>query len=162
VADLNRRSTVEEPTVTSANIWHAQHSPWSNEPHEPSELGKLIEAARQRDDKGRMMWQALRQAMMETPDHGPLQLEAFKSTEPPIVYVREPVVYYVRFADRVKIGTTTNLGGRLNGIPYDEVLATEPGGYELEAQRHREFAADRIVGEWFTYSDRLRRHIETL
>ena len=60
------------------------------------------------------------------------------------------VVYYIRFGDRIKIGTTGNLTGRLMTLPHDELLATEPGGIELEKQRHRQFAADLVAGrEWF-------------
>lgn len=79
--------------------------------------------------------------------------------DPPL---SEPVVYYLRFADRVKIGTTQNLTKRLGVIPHDELLATEPGSAPLEARRHRQFAADRIVREWFKMSPELMAHIEGL
>lgn len=60
-------------------------------------------------------------------------------------------VYYLRFADRVKIGTTVNPKSRFKALPFDEILALERGSYELEAKRHREFARLRIPGqkEWF-------------
>lgn len=62
------------------------------------------------------------------------------------------VVYYIRWADRIKIGTTTNLAQRLRGLYHDELLAVEPGGYELEARRHDQFHDALILGqrEWFT------------
>ncbi|MGW5387185.1 GIY-YIG nuclease family protein [Nocardia sp. NPDC003963] len=73
------------------------------------------------------------------------------------------VVYYIRFGDRIKIGTTSNLSARLSTLPFDEVLATEPGGVEVERQRHTEFAASRISGrEWFTASEALLAHIASL
>lgn len=75
---------------------------------------------------------------------------------------RTDVVYYIRFADRIKIGTTVNLGTRLSALPYDDVLATEPGGRHVEQQRHKEFADLRINGEWFTPGTKLIRHIEAL
>lgn len=52
----------------------------------------------------------------------------------------DPVVYYLRFGDRIKIGTTTNLRTRLISVPCDEVLAVEPGSYALERERHEQFA----------------------
>lgn len=72
------------------------------------------------------------------------------------------VVYYIRFGDRVKIGTTVNLPQRLTSIPYDEVMATEPGGPRVERQRHKQFARCRLTGEWFGLSPELRRHIGAL
>lgn len=60
------------------------------------------------------------------------------------------VVYYIRFGERIKIGTTFDLEQRLAALPHDEVLLTEPGGVELEKQRHRQFNAHLIAGrEWF-------------
>ena len=77
---------------------------------------------------------------------------------------RVSVVYYVLFGDRVKIGTTMNLRSRLRSIPHDEVLATEPGGYELEKRRHAQLHSSRIYAnrEWFYYNDEVRAHIASL
>jgi hypothetical protein len=55
----------------------------------------------------------------------------------------QSVVYYIQLsADRIKIGTTTNMTMRLTGlhIRRDAVLATEPGSYDLERARHQQFA----------------------
>lgn len=67
------------------------------------------------------------------------------------------VVYYVRFGDRIKIGYSAHLSGRMVAIPHDEVLATEPGDIAQERRRHREFSADRVEGqnEWFHVSPEL-------
>jgi hypothetical protein len=75
---------------------------------------------------------------------------------------RKHVVYYLRFGDRIKIGTTTCLVSRLNSLPHDEVLATEPGGVEVEDKRKTQFAEHRITGEWFRMTPALLRHIATL
>ena len=72
------------------------------------------------------------------------------------------VVYYVRFGDRIKIGTSTDLAQRLIGIPHDEVLATEPGGPKVERSRHEQFAHLRITGEWFSAAPDLMKHIRSL
>lgn len=77
------------------------------------------------------------------------------------------VVYYVRLpGDRIKIGTTADLTGRMSGLRVDleDVLATEPGGQPLEYLRHKQFAADRIHPrrEDFRPSDALMSHIAML
>lgn len=75
----------------------------------------------------------------------------------------QAVVYYVRIHDCIKIGYSTNLKARLSTLRVDDdaVLATEPGGRELEALRHQEFADLRIGRrENFKPVDRLLRHIE--
>ncbi|WP_240482607.1 GIY-YIG nuclease family protein [Microbacterium arborescens] len=72
------------------------------------------------------------------------------------------VVYYLRFGARVKIGTSERPRQRLAAIRHDELLAFERGGRSLEQQRHREFAALREGGEWFTLVSPLTEHIETV
>jgi hypothetical protein len=76
--------------------------------------------------------------------------------------VRERVVYYLRFADRIKIGSSFSLAGRLQSVPHDELLATEPGGRSLERRRHGQFAAYRITGEWFSAARPLMEHIAAI
>lgn len=76
---------------------------------------------------------------------------------------RVDVVYYVRYDDRVKIGTSANPRQRLAAIWHDDVLAFERGGRALEQARHARFAADRYPRtEWFRLSDDLARHIAVL
>jgi hypothetical protein len=78
-------------------------------------------------------------------------------------FTRTSVVYYIRFADRIKIGTSTNPRPRLRSLPHDEVLAFELGDHALEKKRHTQFAATRIPGgEWFVPSDELSAHIRKL
>ncbi|MEV6432591.1 GIY-YIG nuclease family protein [Nocardia sp. NPDC051463] len=74
----------------------------------------------------------------------------------------DEVVYYIRFGDRVKIGTTKNLEKRLIAIPHDEVLATEPGGLYVEQQRHKQFAHIRVHHEWFDLTPELSEHISAV
>jgi hypothetical protein len=73
-------------------------------------------------------------------------------------------VYYVRVADRVKIGFSRNVYDRVASIPCDELLAVEPGGRPLEQMRHKQFAALRIYRnrEWFRHEGELRSHVEML
>ncbi len=76
---------------------------------------------------------------------------------------RVEVVYYLRFADRVKVGTTANPRQRLAVIRHHELLAFERGGRRLEQRRHEEFANDRLgTSEWFRMSDAIRRHVDAV
>ena len=73
------------------------------------------------------------------------------------------IVYYLRFGDRIKIGTTANPRQRLARLWHDEVLAFEKGDRLLEHRRHREFAAARLGrSEWFASSPDLEEHIGAL
>lgn len=76
---------------------------------------------------------------------------------------RIDIVYYLRFGDRVKIGTTANPRQRFAAIPHEQVLAFERGDRRLEQRRHQEFAAERAgTSEWFELTARLRSHTDTL
>lgn len=74
----------------------------------------------------------------------------------------EGVVYYLAFNGLIKIGTSTNVKSRISSLPHDELLATEPGSYELEKQRHRQFHHLRYKGEWFNPGPELQAHITQL
>lgn len=75
---------------------------------------------------------------------------------------RVDVVYYLRYADRIKIGTSAQPRRRLGAIRHDALLAFERGGRSLEQQRHRQFAALREGGEWFRAAPELLAHITEL
>ena len=69
---------------------------------------------------------------------------------------RVEVVYYIRWRDQIKIGTSINPRMRLAALPHDEVLAFERGGRSLEQRRHRQFADHRYAGtEWFSVHEAL-------
>lgn len=73
------------------------------------------------------------------------------------------VVYYMRIGDHVKIGYTTLLPDRVRQLRLnpDAVLAVEPGWKEREAERHRQFAHERVSRrEDFNPSRRLLLHID--
>jgi len=74
------------------------------------------------------------------------------------------VVYYIRRGKYVKIGTTTNLKQRMRDLMPDEVLAVEPGSYNLESALHAEFAEIRFSPslEYFELTDELQAHIDTV
>lgn len=72
----------------------------------------------------------------------------------------EPVVYYLRMSDRVKIGTSTRLGQRIQDLANSGgVMAVEFGSHPLETQRHHQFAHLRENGEWFRLTEELAGHV---
>lgn len=78
---------------------------------------------------------------------------------------RRAVVYYLDLGDRIKIGFTTNLPERVAALRLDQdvVMATEPGGRDVERRRHEQFADERYGRrEDFAPSDRLLQHIWSL
>jgi hypothetical protein len=86
------------------------------------------------------------------------------TVDPEIVAaVRVDVVYYLRFRDRIKIGTSANPRQRLATLRHDELLAFELGDRSLEQRRHSQFAEQRLDRtEWFRMGDPLMAHIELL
>lgn len=83
--------------------------------------------------------------------------------DPGLPLPRVDVVYYLRFGDRVKIGTTHNPRQRFAALAGEEVLAFELGDRAVERARHAEFAEDRLgTSEWFALSPRLLAHITVL
>jgi hypothetical protein len=76
---------------------------------------------------------------------------------------RVDVVYYIRFGDRIKIGTTANPRQRLARLWHDELLAFEQGDRLVEHRRHEQFAeARRGRSEWFTATPALEEHVRAL
>jgi hypothetical protein len=76
--------------------------------------------------------------------------------------LHEPVVYYMRVGNRVKIGTTTNIVGRIEAISPEQLLTMEWGGHGLERQRHGQFTPLRTAREWFRLEAPLDAHIAAL
>jgi len=80
-----------------------------------------------------------------------------------VARVRVDVVYYLRFRDQIKIGTSSNPRQRFAALRYDELLAFEPGDRSVERRRHQQFAAHRFAGtEWFASNAALLQHIDVL
>lgn len=123
-------------------------------------LTELAQALRCLDGHDRAeVFRALTDMVLAMPSYDPDRLE-----QPPAEGRRrtDAVVYYLRFGDRVKIGTTTRLAKRLREIPHDEILAVEQGGVDVECRRHVQFADLRVTGEWFDYGPALREHVLSL
>lgn len=74
----------------------------------------------------------------------------------------EPVVYYFRVGNRIKIGYTQSLHHRVRSLMPEEVIGWESGNVALERRRHRQFAAYRVTREWFEDCEAIRDHIATL
>ncbi|MDX3520717.1 hypothetical protein [Streptomyces scabiei] len=77
---------------------------------------------------------------------------------------RNPIVYYIRRADLIKIGTTADPHSRFSDLRPDEILAFEPGGPTEEAQRHRQFSWCRVGkrSEYFRQTSGLLAHMASL
>ena len=80
-----------------------------------------------------------------------------------VATVRVDVVYYLRFRDQIKIGTTTNPRQRFAALRYDELLGFERGDRALEQRRHAQFADHRLGrSEWFAADPTLLEHIDVV
>lgn len=78
-------------------------------------------------------------------------------------------VYFARAgrSSRVKIGTTSSVASRMNGLSHPligklRVLGVVPGGYEVERRMHQRFAEYHVKGEWFTLSGELAEFVARL
>lgn len=110
------------------------------------------------EDVKRRRWEREQQLLQDYRDHKRID----RRPDAPKI----GVVYYCELRPGiVKIGTTLNLYSRMSGlhIPRACVLAAEPGTYDVETQRHRQFAHLRIGRpEDFIVDDGLRAHIDQL
>lgn len=86
-----------------------------------------------------------------------------EARDPGLPPPRVDVVYYIRFGDRIKIGTTANPRQRLARLWHDELLAFELGDRLVEHRRHEQFANARLErSEWFTATPSLEEHVRRL
>lgn len=69
-------------------------------------------------------------------------------------------VYYIEFNGLIKIGTSYDPRVRLMELPWKKLLLLEPGSYETESKRHKQFRESNEFGEWFRKSDDLLEFIE--
>ena len=76
---------------------------------------------------------------------------------------RVDVVYYLRYDDRIKIGTSANPRQRLAALEGEQLIVPERGDRTVERHRHEQFAADRFARtEWFRRSSALEAHVAGL
>lgn len=80
---------------------------------------------------------------------------------------KDRVVYYMVIGPYIKIGTTEHLRKRMHDLAADALLATEPGWFDLERCRHRQFAHLRLTelhgnSELFRPGDDLLEHIDRI
>jgi hypothetical protein len=74
------------------------------------------------------------------------------------------VIYYVRRGEYIKIGTTIRLKQRMHDLAPDEILAVEPGSFQVEKYLHQKFAHLRapFMREYFRMDPELMDHIATV
>lgn len=70
------------------------------------------------------------------------------------------LVYYGEAWGYIKIGTSVNIESRAKGLKLTKLLATEPGSYKLEMQRHKMFKEHLAVGEYYHPAPEILAHIE--
>lgn len=76
----------------------------------------------------------------------------------------DSIVYFILNGNRVKIGYTTNLIGRVRALAQatDSVILALDGGRELESALHNRFACFRVgSSEWFQYAPDVRAYVAT-
>lgn len=72
----------------------------------------------------------------------------------------DPVVYYVKIGNHIKIGCTADFANRMSSLMPDRIFGTEPGDRNLERERHEQFAHLRSKGrEYFDPGEDLMTHI---
>ncbi len=73
-------------------------------------------------------------------------------------------IYYAERDGLIKIGYSRKPADRMHwpGLEGAELRAVEPGDRDLERQRHGQFHASRVEGEWFSPSEELREHMAKL
>lgn len=87
----------------------------------------------------------------------PLPLPAQRMSD-----LEKALVYYIRMGNLIKIGTTRDLRYRMRELKPDEILAVEPGSFDLEYKRHQQFARFRSHGELFFPTRPLVDHIRRI
>jgi len=80
---------------------------------------------------------------------------------------REPLVYFIEGAGRIKIGVAQDPQSRLDALQTGSpvplnILAVCEGGYERESELHQRFVSSRLYGEWFYASAELMAFIEEI
>jgi len=78
---------------------------------------------------------------------------------------KQVYIYYIKSDNKVKIGISVNPNQRLSTIskmcPNGAVLlGWHKGDIEVEKYLHKKFKHLKHNGEWFKYSDEIKKHIE--
>lgn len=106
---------------------------------------KLIHWERERGVKRRNAWTEERER--EERERAEAAEQWIKEREVNERWAESPgIVYYILRGSLIKIGTTTRPRQRFDALMPDAVLATEPGGQELERARHTQFGPLREQG----------------
>lgn len=77
------------------------------------------------------------------------------------------MIYFLKSKDKIKIGTTTNINGRISGLdnanPHKcKVVAILDGSYKTEKGLHELFSHLRYKGEWFRICDEIRYYLRAI
>lgn len=86
-----------------------------------------------------------------------------RTPAPPPPKPLQPWVYFIRVADRVKIGTSVNPAQRAVALSLrvKDVMAVMEGDRRLERSLHKKFAVHRIDDtEWFIWCDEIAEFVD--
>lgn len=106
----------------------------------------------------------------ETPDREArreyLRVKKHESRSRVVATTRQGYIYYATSGDRIKIGFSKNPWARISEFkvadPTISLVAVEQGAFDVEAQRHEQFKALHLAGEWFTFTGELIEHVEQI
>lgn len=101
------------------------------------------------------MPQVVQAAAASSPDPAAMRMLPVDTRKLLAASAHDSIVYFLRNGDRVKIGTTRNLRGRVAGLSLrpDNVLFAVSGGIQVERALHERFADLRIgETEWFQFA----------
>jgi hypothetical protein len=111
-------------------------------------------------EQGASRWKPREIPVYTGPEVGPTEAAIVRAV--PQAGRHDPIVYFLKNGERVKIGTTTHLAARMTSLSLrqsDVILALD-GGRVLEEQLHRRFHEHRIGRtEWFNFSDEIKSFV---
>lgn len=107
-----------------------------------------------------MLYWSMR-AIRDEVDAATAMLASIDALDPDTHTPGQAVVYYARLNGHIKIGTTKHLAQRMSTLKAD-LLAYEPGTYDIEAERHREYDIARSHLEFFHPAPELIQWIRLL
>jgi len=141
------------------------HAPTSLKVDQPICDSHLASIYRSVSDLGKQFDQKPGKQFDQKPGKSVNSIKPFKIDKP---YIPVPpdhsggLVYFIKFADRIKIGFSRNIIKRLSCLPHEEILVLLPGTFRTESDLHAEFAHLRVQGEWFMAHPDLYQRIEEL
>lgn len=135
---VSNRCTVQKPNGSFCDVRSASGTPFPICAHHARKLFEHMRPDVPPPETARELWDIWNKHIV---DRKPLDDEI--TEEVSRLMAEQSQVYYLRLpGDLIKIGVTVNIKDRLSAlrVPEWDLLATEPGLRDAEAQRHKQFA----------------------